>query len=143
MKFTDLKKKLYKILKCLVKNFFAEFVYEICVGLTVYDFVFKDLSLSMVSKQYSMGLSEHYKDIHEDEMSVPAEDILRFMSEQKNPKFEAHDKANFFVHYRLKYDGLKGKRKLKGIFFGNALTGDKTKKYLYKSCKILKHLLLH
>ena len=49
-------------------------------------------------------------------MSVPAEDILRFMSEQKNPKFEAHDKANFFVHYRLKFDGLKGKRKLKGIF---------------------------
>ena len=58
------------------------------------------------------------------------------MSEQKNPKFEAHDKANFFVHYRLKYDGLKGKRKLKGIFFGNALTGDKTKKYSgQKSCK--------
>ena len=62
-------------------------------------------------------------------MGVPAEDILRFMSEQKNPKFEAHDKANFFIHYRLKFDGLKGKRKLKGIFFGNALTGDKTKKY--------------
>ena len=111
------------------KLFCPEFVYEICVGLTVYDFVFKDLSLSMVSKQYSMGLSEHYKPVHEDEMSVPAEDILRFMSEQKNPKFEAHDKANFFVHYRLKFDGLKGKRKLKGIFFGNALTGDKDKKY--------------
>ena len=84
------------------KLFCPEFVYEICVGLTVYDFVFKDLSLSMVSKQYSMGLSEHYKNIHEDEMSVPAEDILRFMSEQKNPQFEAHDKANFFIHYRLK-----------------------------------------
>ena len=37
----------------------------------------------MVSKQYSTALSEHYKDVHEDEMSVPAEEILRFMSEQK------------------------------------------------------------
>ena len=34
-----------------------------------------------------------------------------------------------FVHYRLKFDGLKGKRKLKGIFFGNALSGDKNKEY--------------
>ena len=58
------------------KLFCPEFVYEICVGLTVYDFVFKDLSLSMVAKQYSMGLSEHYKPVHEDEMSVPADNTL-------------------------------------------------------------------
>ena len=94
------------------KLFCPEFVYEICVGLTVYDFVFKDLSLSMVSKQYSMGLSEHYKDIHEDEMSVPAEDILRFMSEQKNPNLKLMIKR-IFIHYRLKFDGLKGKENLK------------------------------
>ena len=77
------------------KLFCPEFVYEICVGLTVYDFVFKDLSLSMVSKQYSMGLSEHYKPVHEDEMGVPAEDILRFMSEQKNHSLKRMIKQTF------------------------------------------------
>ena len=35
------------------KLFCPEFVYEICVGLTVYDFVFKDLTLSMNAKQFS------------------------------------------------------------------------------------------
>ena len=43
------------------------------------------------------------------------------MSEQKNPQYEAHEKINFFIHFRLKFDGIKGKRKLKGIF-GNAFT---------------------
>ena len=74
------------------KLFCPEFVYEICVGLTVYDFVFKDLSLSMVAKQYSMGLSEHYKNIHEDEMGVPAEDISESAipaSIVDNPTFSA------------------------------------------------------
>ena len=64
------------------KLFCPEFVYEICVGLTVYDFVFKDLSLSMVSKQYSMVLSDLYKPVHEDDMGVPGEDIRRCMSEE-------------------------------------------------------------
>jgi len=32
------------------------------------------------------------------------------------------------VFNRLKFDGIKGERKLKGIF-GNAFTGDKKKKY--------------
>ena len=109
------------------KLFCPEFVYEIYVGLTVYDFVFKDLSLSMVAKQYGMGLSEHYKPVNEDEIVFQPKDILRFMSEQKNPKFEAHDKANFFVHYRLKFDGLK-EESLKG-FFSEMHCGDKNKKY--------------
>ena len=110
------------------KLFCPEFVYEICVGLIVYDFVFKDLTLSMNAKQYSTALSDHYKDVHEDEMAVPAEEIVRFISEQKNPKYEAHEKANFFIYNRLKFDGIKGERKLKGMF-GNAFTGDKVKKY--------------
>ena len=52
------------------------------------------------------------------------------MSEQKNPQFEAHDKINFFIHFRLKFDGIKGKRKLKGIF-GNAFKGEKERTYVY------------
>ena len=111
------------------KLYCPEFVFDICVGLTVHDFLTKEFTLPMVAKKYAAALSEHYTEITEEELSFSAEEITRFMSEQKNPKFEAHDKANFFVHYRLKFDGLKGKRKLKGIFFGNALTGDKNKKY--------------
>jgi hypothetical protein len=110
------------------KLFCPEFVYEICVGLSIHDFLCKDLPLPMLSKHYSGGLSEHYKAVTEEEISYPAEEILRFISDQKNPQYEAHDKANFFIYNRLKFDGIRGERKLKGIF-GNAFTGDKSKKY--------------
>ena len=81
-----------------------------------------------MSDRYSKGLTEHYRQVSEVEISHPAEEILRFLSEQKKPQYEAHEKANFFVFNRLKFDGIKGERKLKGIF-GNAFTGDKKKKY--------------
>ncbi len=110
------------------KLFAPEFVYEICVGLSIYDFLVKDLPMPIVSSHYSNCLSEHYKTVSEVEISYPAEEILRFVSEQKRPQFEAHEKANFFIYNRLKFDGKKGERKLKGIF-GNAFTGEKKKEY--------------
>ena len=109
------------------KLFTPEFVYEICVGLAIHDYLTKDLPLQIVSDRYSKGLTEHYRQVSEVEISHPAEEILRFLSEQKKPQYEAHEKANFFVFNRLKFDGIRGERKLKGIF-GNAFTGDKKKK---------------
>ena len=124
------------------KLFTPEFVYEICVGLAIHDFLTKDLPLQLVSDRYSNGLTEHYRQVSEVEISHPAEEILRFLSEQKNPQYEAHEKANFFIYNRLKFDGIKGERKLKGIF-GNAYTGDKKKNILLKKqSKILKRLFL-
>ncbi len=120
------------------KLYCPEFVYQICVGLTVYDFVTKEFTLPMVSKQYATGITDHYNEVLPEELSYPAEEILRFMSEQQKPKYEAHEKANFFVYNQLKFDGTKGERKLKGIF-GNAFTGEKTKKYnAEKTVKVFK-----
>ena len=110
------------------KLYCPEFVFDICVGLTVHDFLTKEFTLPMVAKKYAAALSEHYTEITEEELSFSAEEITRFMSEQKNPQYEAHEKINFFIHFRLKFDGIKGKRKLKGIF-GNAFKGDKEKCY--------------
>ncbi len=124
------------------KLFTPEFVYEICVGLAIHDFLTKDLPMQIVSDRYSKCLTEHYRQVSEVEISHPAEEILRFLSEQKKPQYEAHEKANFFVFNRLKFDGIKGERKLKGIF-GNAFTGDKKKNIRSKKqSKILKPLFL-
>ena len=64
------------------KLFAPEFVYEICVGLAIHDFLHKDLPLQIVSDLYSKGLTEHYRQVSEVEISQPAEEILRFLSEQ-------------------------------------------------------------
>ncbi len=110
------------------KLYIPEFAYDICSGMTVHDFLTKELTLPMIAKKYSMAISEHYYQVTQEEISFSAEEIVRFMSEQNNPQYEAHELINFFVYFRLKFDGIKGERKLKGIF-GNAFKGLKEKKY--------------
>ena len=109
------------------KLFCPEFVYDICIGLTVKDFLVRQMSLEMVSKNYADAISIHFKTVEEIEIAGPSEEILRFLSERKNPMFEAHDMAINYVYWKFKYDG-RSERKLKGIF-RNALKGDKERKY--------------
>ena len=81
----------------------------------------------MVSKNYADAISTHYNNVEEVELAGPAEEILRFLSERKNPMFEAHELAINYVYYRFKFDG-RSERTIKGIF-KNALKGDKERKY--------------
>ena len=110
------------------KLYCPTFIYEICVASAVKNFLTESYSLDMLGKKYAEGISEYYKPISTEEVSGPAEEILRFMAEIKNSEYEAHERANHFTHYRLKFDGLKGARKMKGLF-GSAFDGTKEKKY--------------
>ena len=65
------------------KLFCPEFIYDICIGLTVKDFLVKQLSLEMISKNYSDAISNHYKNVEEIEIASPSEEILRFISERE------------------------------------------------------------
>ena len=107
------------------KLYCPEFIYDICIGLSVKDFLVKALSLEMVSKNYADSISRFYKSIEEVEIAGPAEEILRFLSERKNPMFEAHELAINYVYWKFKFDG-RSERKIKGIF-KNSLKGDKRK----------------
>ena len=53
------------------KLYCPEFVFEVCVGLTVHDFLTKEFTLPMVAKKYATALSEHYSDVSEEEISFP------------------------------------------------------------------------
>ena len=96
------------------KLFCPSFIYEICVASAVKNFLTESYSLDMLGKKYAEGISEHYKPISTEEISGPAEEILRFLSDRKNPMFEAHDLANHYVYWKLNFDG-RSQRKLKGI----------------------------
>ncbi len=109
------------------KLFCPSFIYEICIGITVKEFLVKAMSLEMVSKNYADAITKYYKNVEEIEIAGPAEEILRFLSERKNPMFEAHDLAINYVYWKFKYDG-RSERKLKGIF-KNTLKGDKERSY--------------
>ena len=91
------------------------------------DFLTQANTLDAIAKKYSDGISENYADVYPDEISGPSEDILRFLSERKNPIFEAHDLANHYAYWKLNFDG-RSQRKLKGIF-SDSFKGAKEKKY--------------
>ena len=57
------------------KLYCPEFVFDICVGLTVHDFLTKEFTLNMVAKKYAAALSEHYTEITEEELSLHKEMI--------------------------------------------------------------------
>ena len=116
------------------KLFCPSFVYEICVGTTVKDFLIKQLSLEMISKNYADAITNYYKNVEEIELAGPAEEILRFLSERKDPMFEAHELATNYVYWKFKFDG-RSERKINGIF-RNALKGDKEREY--NSNKVVK-----
>ena len=113
------------------KLYCPNWLYEVSVSMTIHDFLLKSYSIEMISKKFADGLSEEYNDIPFEEIAKPAEEIIRFMAEMagmENQEFEAHESANHFTHYILKFDGLKGPRKMKGLF-GSAFDGTKEKKY--------------
>ena len=121
------------------KLFCPHFLYDLAVGCVMHDYITKDYSLEMVGKKYSEGLSEHYIDIPIEELTKPAEESIRFMAELEAAKFEAHERVNHFNFYILKYDGIKGPRKLKGLF-GSAFDG--TKKKIIVKTSFLRNLKL-
>ena len=81
----------------------------------------------MLGQKYAEGISQYYKPIAKEEIAGPAEEILRFLSDRKNPMFEAHDLANHYVFWKLNFDG-RSERKLKGLF-SDSFKGIKEKKF--------------
>ena len=112
------------------KLYCPTFIYEICVASAVKNFLIESYSLDMIGKKYADGISEYYKPISVEEISGPAEEILRFLSERKNPMFEAHDLANHYVYWKLNFDG-RSQRKLKGLF-SDSFKGIKEKSLVLK-----------
>ena len=110
------------------KLYCPHFLYDLAVGCVMLEYLTKQYSLEMVGKKYSEGLSDEYIEIPTEEITKPAEESIRFMAELKGAEYEAHERVTHFNFYILKYDGIKGPRKLKGLF-GSAFDGTKEKKY--------------
>ena len=47
------------------KLFCPPFIYEICIGITVKEFLVKAMSLEMVSKNYADAITKHYNNVEE------------------------------------------------------------------------------
>ena len=108
-------------------TFCPEWVFNLSVARTAYEFIISDLPIKAYAKKYSNGLSEHYTSlVNPEEIETEAELLLRFLVEINAEKSD--ELLNNFVFFKLKYSQPGSKRKLKGMF-GSALDPEKEKKY--------------
>ena len=106
-------------------TFCPEWVFNLSVARTAYEFIISDLPIKAYAKKYSNGLSEHYTSaVNPEEIETEAELLLRFLVEINAEKSD--ELLNNFVFFKLKFSQPGSKRKLKGMF-GSALDPEKEK----------------
>ena len=106
-------------------TFCPDWIFNLCVARTAYEFIISDLPIKSYAKKYSNALSEHYTSpVNPEEIETEAELLLRFLVEINAEKSD--ELLNNFVYFKLKFTQPGSKRKLKGMF-GSALDPEKEK----------------
>ena len=62
-------------------TFCPEWIFNLCVARTAYEFIISDLPIKAYAKKYEKGLSDHYQSVTHEEIEASAELILRFLVE--------------------------------------------------------------
>jgi len=114
----------------LANKFCPDWIFNLCVARSAYDFIVSDLPIKAYAKKYSLGLSEQYFEIKSEELENEAEYLLRFLVEINTD--ESDQLLNNYIYFCLKYVQSGSKRKLKGLF-GSAFDPAKEKKYQEKN----------
>ena len=107
-----------------------EWIFNISVARTAYEFIISDLPIKAYAKKYSKGLASQYAEIPHEEIETAAEQILRFLVEINAEKSD--ELLNNYVFFTLKFDHPGSKRKLKGLL-GTAFDKEKNKSYNQKN----------
>ena len=108
--------------------FCPKWVFDICVGVTAYEYIVKDIPIDLSAKKFVRGINLRYKEVQLIEIKFAAESIIRFMGEINNPQYKPHERLRYFLFHTLKYETYYSKRKFKTLF-GSAFDGTKEKKY--------------
>ncbi len=96
--------------------FCPDYIFDACVACTARDFLSGEMALELVAKKYVNGLAEHYPTpILGEELTEPAEEILRFLNEIEANE-QANDLLKDFSYYRLYFSGIGRERKLNPLF---------------------------
>ena len=124
--------------------FCPKWIFDICVGVTAYEYIVKDIPIDLSAKKFVRGINLRYKEVQLIEIKFAAESIIRFMGEINNPQYKPHERLRYFLFHTLKYETYYSKRKFKTLF-GSAFDGTKEKKYseIYKegNVKIIQKII--
>ena len=90
-------------------TFCPDWIFNLSVARTAYEFIISDLPMKSYAKKYSSALSEHYSEIKPEEIEEEAELLLRFLVEINAEKSD--ELLNNFVFYKLRFTQPGSKRK--------------------------------
>jgi hypothetical protein len=94
----------------------ANWIFDIAVMRTAYEFLSSEVGIEAFGKKYSEGLGKLYSQPIAPEMLFePAQSILEFLSEIEAGE-EAVELINNFTYFRLYNEGINKPRKMKSMF---------------------------
>ena len=90
-------------------------IFDICVARVASEFLYSELSLTPFAVKYSKGLSALYEPIETQQLEMPAEGVLQFLTEIEAGE-SAADFLRQYTYFKLYFETNNTKRKLKPLF---------------------------
>ena len=90
-------------------------IFDICVARVASEFLYSELSLTPFAAKYSKGLSALYEPIETQQLEMPAEGVLQFLTEIEAGE-SAADFLRQYTYFKLYFETNNTKRKLKPMF---------------------------
>ena len=114
-----------------MSEFCPEWIFGVSCAETARDFLSSESSINSISRKFSKGLSERFKEVKFEELTETAEGILQFLSEI-NAGEEAVTYIDNYIYKRIHFLNSGAERKLSGMF-SSALDPVKTREYGYEN----------
>ena len=114
-----------------MSQYCPEWIFGICSAATAKEFLSTENSLNSISRKFSEGLSQKFKEIKFEEITACAEEILQFLSDLEANE-DAVNYIDSYIYRRMCFKSTGAERKISGMF-SSELAPVKTNDYLGKN----------
>ena len=98
-----------------MSEYCPEWIFGICSAATAKEFLSSENSLNSISRKFSEGLSEKFKEIKFEEITACAEEILQFLSDLEANE-DAVNYIDSYIYRRMCFKSSGAERKISGMF---------------------------
>ena len=98
-----------------MSQYCPEWIFGVCSAATAKEFLSSENSLNSISRKFSEGLSEKFKEIKFEEITACAEEILQFLSDLEANE-DAVNYINSYIYRRMCFKSSGAERKISGMF---------------------------
>ena len=114
-----------------MSEYCPEWIFGICSAAAAKEFLSSENSLNSISRKFSEGLSEKFKEIKFEEITACAEEILQFLSDLEANE-DAVNYIDSYIYRRMCFKSSGAERKISGMF-SSELDPVKTNEYSTKN----------